>query len=81
MLDLFLPVCSLPWASLLAQSVKNLPAVQETRVRSLDQEDPLEKDMGLQYSCLENLNVQRSLEDYSPWGCKESEMTERLHFH
>ena len=33
------------WASLVAQSVKNLPAVQETQVRSLGQEDPLEKEM------------------------------------
>ena len=29
------------WASLLAQMVKNLPAMQETQVRSLGQEDPL----------------------------------------
>ena len=33
------------WASLVAQEVKNLPAVPETRVRSLGQEDPLEKEM------------------------------------
>ena len=32
-------------ASLMAQMVKNLPAMQETRVRSLGQEDPLEKKM------------------------------------
>ena len=32
-------------ASLIAQSVKNLPAMQETRVRFLGQEDPLEKKM------------------------------------
>ena len=32
-------------ASLVAQLVKNLPAVQETRVQSLDWEDPLEKEM------------------------------------
>ena len=31
------------WASLIAQLVKNLPAMQETLVRFLDQEDPLEK--------------------------------------
>ena len=30
----------------------------------------------LEYSCLENLHGQRSLEDYSPWGCKELDMTE-----
>ena len=29
----------------MAQSVKNLPVVQETRVRSLGREDPLEKEM------------------------------------
>ena len=32
-------------ASLIAQSVKNLPAVLETWVRSLGREDPLEKEM------------------------------------
>ena len=45
-----------PWqllgASLVAQTVKNPPAMQETRVRSLGEEEPLEK--GIQYSCLEN---------------------------
>ena len=34
-----------PMASLIAQSVKNLPAVLETWVRSLGREDPLEKEM------------------------------------
>ena len=33
------------WASLVAQKVKNLPTVQETRVPTLGQEDPLEKGM------------------------------------
>ena len=33
------------WASLAAQMVKNLPALQETQIRSLGQEDPLEKRM------------------------------------
>ena len=33
------------WASLGAQMVKNLPAMQETQVRSLGQEDALEKGM------------------------------------
>ena len=31
-----------------------------------------------QYSCLENPHGQRSLASYSPWGSKESDMTERL---
>ena len=43
---------------LVTQTVKNLPAMQETQVLSLCGEDPLEKGMGahypLQYSCLEN---------------------------
>ena len=32
----------------------------------------------LQYSCLENPHGQRSLVGYSPWGHKESDITERL---
>ena len=40
------------WASLVAQSVKNLPAVQETQVRSLGWEDPLEKEMATHSSIL-----------------------------
>ena len=43
-------------ASLIAQLVKNLPAMQETQVQSLGWEDPLEEEMAtpLQDSCLEN---------------------------
>ena len=40
------------WASLVAQLVKNLPAVQETWVQSLGQEDPLEKEMATHSSIL-----------------------------
>ena len=36
----------------MAQAVKNLPAMQETRVRSLGQEDPVEKEMATHYSTL-----------------------------
>ena len=32
----------------------------------------------LQYSCPENPHGQRSLAGYSPWGCKESDMTEQV---
>ena len=48
-------------SSLVAQMVKNTPAVWETGVRSLDWEEPLEGGHGnpLQYSCLENLHGQR----------------------
>ena len=34
----------------------------------------------LQYSCLENPHGGRSLVGYGPWGSKESDTTERLHF-
>ena len=45
----------LPWTSLVAQMVKNPPAMRETWVRSLGWEDPLEKGSHLlQYSGLEN---------------------------
>ena len=66
---------------LVAQMGKNLPAVQETRVRSLGQEDPLEKGVAThssQYSGLENPHGQRSLVGCSPCGQKESDMTEQL---
>ena len=38
--------------SLVAQAVKNLPAMQETRILSLGQEDPLEKGMATHSSIL-----------------------------
>ena len=43
-------------ASLVAQTVKNLPAMWETQIRSVDGEDPPEQGNGnpLQYSHLEN---------------------------
>ena len=40
------------WASLVAPMVKNLPAMQETQVQCLDQEDPLEKGMATNSSIL-----------------------------
>ena len=43
------PLCIL--ASLVAQMIKNLPAMRETRVRFLGQEDPLEKGMAA-HSCI-----------------------------
>ena len=65
------------WASLVAQLVKNLPAVQETWVRSLGWEDPLERErlptpvfwpgefLGL----------------YNLWGHKKSGTTEQISLH
>ena len=40
------------WASLVAQTIKNLPAKQETLVQFLDQEDPLKKGMATHSSIL-----------------------------
>ena len=40
------------WASLVAKLVRNLPAMQETQVRSLGREDPLEKDIATHSSIL-----------------------------
>ena len=40
------------WASLGAQTIKILPAMQETQVRSLGREDPLEKEMATHSSIL-----------------------------
>ena len=61
------------WASLVAQQVKDPPAMWETWVRSLGWEDSPGERKGypLQYSGLKNPMD-------SPWGCKESDTTERL---
>ena len=40
------------WASLVAQTVEHLPAMQETQVQSLSREDPLEKEMATHSSIL-----------------------------
>ena len=60
--------------SLLVQTVKNLPAMQETWVPSLDWEDSLEKGMATHSSILlpGEFHGQRSLADYSPHGVAKS---------
>ena len=55
---------------------------QETWVLSLDQEDPMEKEMATCSNILPGkFHGQRSLLDYSPWVCRESDMTEELNTH
>ena len=68
---------------LVAQSVKNLPIVQETQVRSLGWEDPLRKKMASHSSKLawKKSHGQRSLVVYSQWGRKELDTTEQLNVH
>ena len=64
------------WASLIAQTVKNLLAMRAIWIRSLGWEDPLEKGTcyPLQYSGLENSMDGGAWQ--ATWDCKESEMTE-----
>ena len=58
----------------MAQMIKKLPEMQETQVRSLDQDDPLEEGMATHSSILAwRIHGQRSLVGCSPWGHKESE--------
>ena len=69
------------WDSLVAQRVKNLPTMRETWVQFLGWEDPLEEGMATQSTPVflpENPHGRRSLVGCSPWGCKESDTTERL---
>ena len=67
-------------ASLVAQTVKDLPAMRETRVRSLDQEDFPGEGNGnlLQYSCLGNPLNRRAWRATLHGGHKESDTTDRL---
>ena len=60
--------------------VKNLPAMQDTQVWYLGQEDTLEKEMATHFSFLAWKSPgQRSLAACSPWGHKELDTTERQH--
>ena len=62
----------------MAQLVKNLPAMQETQVRFLDQEDPWRRKWQPTLVLLPGeFQGQRSPEGYSPCR-KESDTTERL---
>ena len=66
-------------ALLVAQMVENLPAMQETWIWSLDWEDPLRWErLPTPVFLPGESHEQRSLEGYSPWGCKESGTTEQL---
>ena len=61
--------------------VKHLPAMWETQVQSLGWEDPLEKEMATHSSILAwRILWTEELVGYSPWGRKESDTTEQLHF-
>ena len=62
--------------SLVAQMVKNVPAMQETQVQSLGREDPLEKVMGTHSNILAwRFPQTEEPGGYSPWGHTESDTT------
>ena len=62
--------------------IKNLLAMQETQIQSLGWEDPLEMGMTIHSSILAwRITWTEEHGSYNLWGCKESDMTERLHFH
>ena len=67
------------WTSLVAQTVKRLPAMRETWVRSLGQEDPLEKETAT-HSSIHAWKIPWTEEPggLQSMGRKESDMTERL---
>ena len=59
--------------------VKNLPALQETQFRPLSHEDSLEKGTATHSSILAwRIPWTEEPGGYSPWGHKESDMTEQL---
>ena len=77
-LGLFPPSAKLR-LSLVAQAVKNPPAMQETQVQSLDQEDPGRRQWQPTPVFLSGESLgHRSLVGYSPWGRKELDRTEQL---
>ena len=59
------------WTSLVVQSLKNLPAMQEPGFNPWFGKPGGGNGNPHQYSCLENPHGQRSLAGCSPWGCKE----------
>ena len=66
----------LAWASLVAQSVKSLPAMVETWVQSLDWDDPLEEGMATHSSILAWRIPWTEEPGGSPWGHIETDLTE-----
>ena len=64
-------------APLVAQMVKNLPAIQETWVQSLGWEDPWRRErLPTPVFLPGESHEQRNLGGYSPWGRKELDVTE-----
>ena len=73
-----MPKSMLSRASLVAQTVKCLPAMWETWVGKIHWR---KKWQPTPVPLLGKSQGWKSLVGYSTWGCKESDRTERLHFH
>ena len=69
------------WASLVAQAVKNPPAMQETWVQSLGWDGYLKGMVPTAVFLPGEFCGQRSLVGYNAWDCKESDTTEQLSLH
>ena len=68
---------------MVVQWVKNLPAMEETQIQSLGQEDALEKEMATHSSILA-WKIPQTEEPgrlYGPWDCKESDTTDHRNIH
>ena len=71
---------SIKRTSLVAQMVKRLSTMRETRVQSLGREDPLEKEMAIHSSTIAwKIPWTEEPDAPQPMGSKESDATERLH--
>ena len=72
-------MCLEAGASLLAWTLKNLPAMQKTQVQSLDWKIPWRREwLPTPVFLPREFQGQRSLVGYSPWGCKELVTTEQI---
>ena len=75
------------WKRSRVPQVQNLPSMQETRVQSLGQKDPLEEELATHSSILAwEISWTEEPGGLPPRGCKESNLTKRLslslfHFH
>ena len=78
--EVYIYSCIFWEASLLPQMIKNLPAMQETWVRSLSREDPLEQETATHASILvwEIPQTEEPGRPESPWSRRETDMTEQL---
>ena len=72
-LSVLVSACVLTMTSLVAQMVKRLPTMRETRVQSLGREDPLKKEIATHSSTLA-WKIPRTEElgtGYCPWGRRD----------